>query len=94
MKLKKLASGALCALMGVFGAVKATGFSAIAVDPTTQTATLSVVISKTESLDEPEWKPVSTNDVSVEADSPAGFFIVVPAAPVADTALLPHHTVR
>ena len=62
------------------GALKASGFSAIAVDPATQEATLSVVICKAESLDEPEWKPVSTNDVPVKADTPAGFFILAPLA--------------
>ena len=63
------------------GYVKADGFSAITVDPATQKAMLSVVISKTDSLDEPEWKPVSTNDIPVQADTPSGFFIVTPAAP-------------
>ena len=62
------------------GYVKADGFSAITVDPATQKAMLSVVISKTDSLDEPEWKPVSTNDVPVKADTPAGFFILAPLA--------------
>ena len=28
--------------------------------------THSAVIDKTESLDEPEWKPVSTNDIPVK----------------------------
>ena len=41
-------------------------------------ANLSVVICKAESLDEPDWKPVSTNDIPVEAATPAGFFIVAP----------------
>ena len=63
------------------GYVKADGFSAITVDPATQKAMLSVVISKTDSLDEPEWKPVSTNDIPVQADTPSGFFIVTPAMP-------------
>ena len=64
---------------GMLGAVKATGFSAIAVKD--GVATLSVVVGKADSLDKPEWKPVATNDVPVKADTPAGFFIVAPAAP-------------
>ena len=63
------------------GFVRTDGFSAIEVDPATQEAKLSVVISKAETLDKPEWKPVATNDVPVKADTPAGFFIVAPAAP-------------
>ena len=58
------------------GAVKAAGFSAIAVE--NGKANLSVVICKAESLDKPDWKPVSTNDIPVKADTPAGFFIVAP----------------
>lgn len=80
--LKNVNGLALTELNGLaVAALKAAGFSAIAVDPATQEATLSVVICKAESLDEPEWKPVSTNDVPVKADTPAGFFIVAPAAP-------------
>ena len=76
---------------GMLGAVKATGFSAIAV--TNGVATLSVVIGKADSLDKPEWKPVSTNDVPVKADTPAGFFIVAPAVP-SDLDLPPIVTVK
>ena len=76
---------------GMLGAVKATGFSAIAV--TNGVATLSVVIGKADSLDKPEWKPVSTNDVPVKADTPSGFFIVAPAAP-SDLDLPPIVTVK
>ena len=76
---------------GVLGAVKATGFSAVAV--TNGGATLSVVIGKADSLDKPEWKPVSTNDIPVEADSPSGFFIVAPQVP-SDLDLPPIVTVK
>lgn len=79
--LKNVNGLALTELNGLaVAALKASGFSAIAVDPATQEATLSVVICKAESLDEPEWKPVSTNDVPVKADTPAGFFILAPLA--------------
>ena len=73
------------------GAVKAAGFNAIAVE--NGTATLSVVICKAESLDKPEWKPVSTNDVPVKADTPAGFFIVASQVP-SDLDLPPIVTVK
>ena len=75
------------------GFVRTDGFSAIEVDPATQEAKLSVVISKAETLDKPEWKPVATNDVPVKADTPAGFFIVAPAAP-SDLDLPPIVTVK
>lgn len=75
------------------GFVKTDGFSAIAVNPATQEATLSVVVCKTESLDKPEWKPVSTNGIPVKADTSTGFFIVAPAAP-SDLDLPPIVTVK
>ena len=63
------------------GVAKAAGFSAIAVDPATQTAELRVVVSRSGSLEEPVvWTPVSTNVIPVKAESPAGFFAVAPAA--------------
>ena len=69
------------AVAGMVGAVKA-GFSTIAVDPTTQVATLDVVIGRSDSLGEmAEWKPVSTNEVTVPAPGEQGFFIVVPSVP-------------
>ena len=62
----------------VIGAVKVAGFSAIAVDPSGM-VNLSVVVSKADSLSEPVvWTPVTTNDVSVRADAPSGFYIVAP----------------
>ena len=62
------------------GFVKVDGFSAIAVDPVTQSAELDVVVSRADSLEAPvEWTPVATNAVPVKAEGPAGFFIVAPA---------------
>ena len=62
----------------VVGAVKAAGFSAIAVNPVTGMVDLSFVVSRTDSLKEPDWKPVATNDVSVKAVAPSGFYVVAP----------------
>ena len=97
-KLMLMVAGAVCAALwtgtaaaGMLGAVKATGFSAIAV--TNGVATLSVVVGKADSLDKPDWKPVSTNDIPVEADSPVGFFIVAPQVP-SDLDLPPIVTVK
>lgn len=61
------------------GAVKTAGFNAIAVE--NGMATLSFIIYKAESLVEPEWKGVVTNEVSIKADTPTGFFIVAPDVP-------------
>ena len=74
-----------CAVPGgaapdALGALKAAGFSAIAVDPATQKAKLTLVVKRAESLDaEPEdWTDAGTAEVQVDAKSPTGFFVVVP----------------
>ena len=62
------------------GVVKAAGFSAIEVK--NGEAKLGVVVSRSADLGESaDWKPVSTNEVTVPAPGEQGFFIVAPSAP-------------
>ena len=62
------------------GAAKASGFSAIAVDPATQKAKLTLVVKTAESLDAPEedWTTAATQEVEVDAKGSTGFFYVAP----------------
>ena len=73
------------------GAVKSGGFTAIAIDPSTQTGTVKFRVKTAATVDAPEgdWKPVDATDVAadlgddtaicvpVPATTPAGFFKVV-----------------
>ena len=59
------------------GFVKADNFSTIEVE--NGEAKLGVVVSRSDALGESaEWKPVSTNEVTVPASGEQGFFIVAP----------------
>ena len=60
------------------GVVKAAGVSTINVE--NGEAKLGVVVSRSDALSESaDWKPVSTNEVTVPAPGEQGFFIVAPA---------------
>ena len=62
------------------GFVKADNFSTINVE--NGEAKLGVVVSRSDELGESaDWKPVSTNEVTVPAPGEQGFFIVAPVAP-------------
>ena len=63
------------------GAVKAAGFSAIAVNPETKKAMLTLVVKKANDIDakEEDWTEAATTDVEVDASSPTGFYKVAPA---------------
>lgn len=63
------------------GIVEAAGFSAIAVDPVSQRATLKLAVKTTSSLDTPtsNWMTTATSEVDIAAPGPIGFYLVVPA---------------
>ncbi len=71
------------------GAVKSGGFTAIAIDPSSQTGTVTFRVKTAPAVDTPEgdWTAVDATGITtdataihvpVPADSPAGFFKVVP----------------
>ena len=71
------------------GAVSSGGFTAIAIDPSTQTGTVTFRVKTAPAVDTPEgdWTAVDVTGITtdataihvpVPADSPAGFFKVVP----------------
>ena len=71
------------------GAVSSGGFTAIAIDPSTQTGTVTFRVKTAPAVDTPEgdWTAVDATGITtdataihvpVPADSPAGFFKVVP----------------
>lgn len=59
------------------GVVGSDGFSSIAIDPESGSATLTLVIRKAERVDSEEWKEAGTVDVKIPADTPTGFFKVI-----------------
>lgn len=59
------------------GVVGSDGFSSIAIDPESRSATLTLVIRKAERVDSEEWNDARTVDVKIPADAPTGFFKVI-----------------